>query len=564
MIKLEEMNLSSEVTKQRVKAAKQAIPYVFKETDDNVPKLNQKQLEFVNRKIEERTSLRSNKRYKEADEIGKGLTAMGIVIDDALRTWTIGDKPTVEEEPTIEEDASTGIACMFCSRHFASKNLVFKHLRDVSTSCGNAIFQTGEKVPDAPSHIRKAEKRQIYLSERARKRNTGKATIHEQPDATLWFGDIPLPYTRPAGQYKRLRAVLREYLPRNVPQPRIKKVVRKGYRQGIVDDNQLEKDPYLGFALIVFRDAEEASLVEAESQGKTVTASNVFKDSDCSEFPSFQIKIRQIESEKEESSGNKEDIESTNTEGNIDPSIRDQLSPLSFSELQERYRALKTDLGCNNSSCIDEREITHKDHRLLLDRIVDLYQQSGERTEVNWEGKPVDEEICNELLTILQNLRWPAESHRKGLSSERYLVLQTNVNSDRFYNDLRCACRKLMEKVDPDYYYSGIAVTKNFVASPHIDDKDKSFQYAISLGNFENGGQLCVEGTRYNEKGIKSTYVNVVDTHNRIARADGRCVHWVRKYEKGDRYSLIFYDTTDQHKVKLNEAGVDSNFAIKK
>ena len=119
MIKLEEMKLSSEVTKQRVKAAKQAIPYVFKETDDNVPKLNQKQLVFVNRKIEERTSLRSNKRYKEADEIGKGLTAMGIVIDDALRTWTIGEKPTVEEEPTIEEDASTGIACIFCSRHFA-------------------------------------------------------------------------------------------------------------------------------------------------------------------------------------------------------------------------------------------------------------------------------------------------------------------------------------------------------------------------------------------------------------------------------------------------------------
>ena len=72
--------------------------------------------------------------------------------------------------------------------------------------------------------------------------------------------------------------------------------------------------------------------------------------------------------------------------------------------------------------------------------------------------------------------------------------LQTNVKSDRFYNDLRCACRKLMEKVDPVFKYSGIAVTKNFVASPHIDDKDKSYQYAISLGNFENGGQLCVEG----------------------------------------------------------------------
>ena len=111
---------------------------------------------------------------------------------------------------------------------------------------------------------------------------------------------------------------------------------------------------------------------------------------------------------------------------------------------------------------------------------------------------------------------------------------------------------------------NGIAVTKNFVASPHIDDKDQSYQYAISLGNFENGGQLCVEGTTCDEKGNKSQYINVVDTHNKIARADGRCIHWVRKYEKGDRYSLIFYDTTDQNKIKHNEAGVDANFAIKK
>lgn len=59
------------------------------------------------------------------------------------------------------------------------------------------------------------------------------------------------------------------------------------------------------------------------------------------------------------------------------------------------------------------------------------------------------------------------------LTSERYLVLPTNVSNDRFYNDLRQACRALIDFADPDYYNSGIAVTKNFVASPHIDQGSK-------------------------------------------------------------------------------------------
>jgi hypothetical protein len=64
----------------------------------------------------------------------------------------------------------------------------------------------------------------------------------------------------------------------------------------------------------------------------------------------------------------------------------------------------------------------------------------------------------------------------------RYLVLPSNVEHDAHYAELRGACAELMGWADPSYYYSGIAVTKNFVASPHIDDRDRSFQYAVSLG----------------------------------------------------------------------------------
>ncbi len=124
-----------------------------------------------------------------------------------------------------------------------------------------------------------------------------------------------------------------------------------------------------------------------------------------------------------------------------------------------------------------------------------------------------------------------------------------------------------MDWADPDYYYSGIAVTKNFVASPHIDDRDRSFQYAVSLGDFEEGGELCVEGSCTDEDEIENgnqrervDYVNVVETRNRIARVDGRNVHWVRTWNGADRYSLIFYDTTDRHMTEKIEAGVDLAF----
>ena len=141
------------------------------------------------------------------------------------------------------------------------------------------------------------------------------------------------------------------------------------------------------------------------------------------------------------------------------------------------------------------------------------------------------------------------------MTSDNYLVLQTNVANDRFYSDLRMGCRELMDWADPDYYYSGIAVTKNFVSSAHIDDRDQSFQYAVSLGDFDEGGELCVEGTGNGDDRVD--YVNVVETHNRIAKIDGRNVHWVRSWKGAERYSLIFYDTTDRHQTDIMDTGVD-------
>jgi len=579
MTKLEALNLSSEIDKKRVKSAKQAIPYVRKsesETDSSctgMPQLSDTQVAFVEQKIQERMSVRVLRRYKDGDEIMKGLTAMGVIIDDGMRTWTVGEKvacDTTDDPGVILAQQTTGLPCEYCGRYFASKNLVFRHLRDVSSSCGNSIFANGEKVPDAPSAIRKHVRQEAVKA--LRRKKTGKAKIHADPAATLWFGDLPIPYTRMGGQYKRLKAVLREYLPRDVPQPWIKKVVRKAYRKGgKISEDESERGEYFGYAVIVFRDGEEASSVKKAMDGVDIVSEIVFASAqDCSDIPSFIIKVKNVQtSEPRETQDSDEDKPSkTFTCGGQDPPLLDQLRPLSIPELQERCENLRKTLETEGKvfapeADSDDETAPGQEHDKMLEQTVALYNAVGPRFEVSYQGRIVPESIRHNLLDLLKNCRWPAASHRRGLTSERYLVLQTNVANDRFYNDLREGCRELMQWVDPDYYYSGIAVTKNFVASPHIDDRDKSFQYAISLGDFTNGGHLCVEGRNYkkpDDNNIVFDYVNIVETHNRIARLDGRHVHWVRSWEGGDRYSLIFYDTSERLKTDIIASGVDVSF----
>ena len=630
-------------------------------------------MKFIHHKIEERSSVRSLRRYKECDEIMKGLTAMGVVINDGMRTWTFdsnknihlnnlnmnlhggaGDESSLtsslalmdQDHPNRDNNkanGNNGFPCQYCGKHFASKNLIFRHLRDVTSSCGNIIFANGEKVPDAPSMINKKQRQEI--AKNLKRKKTGKAAMHALPEASLWVGGLPLPYTRLGGQCKRLRALLREYLPRNVPQPWIKKVVRKGYREREGIHIVVKKDAdsredgvkpnieiangqrrYLGFAIIVFRDAQEANDVKEALHNVLIDPRKVFPDTpDYADLPEFTIKIKKVDKDSANvtSSGSKGSTGTGNTgtigigsetvaplahtvmSGNLDPPLEDQLRPLTIPELHARCEYLNRKIKESGTvflphDVIGEEDglgegeedkdikepspsrLVQQEHNAVLQYTVSLYKELGPREEVHRKGRPVPQDICNRILELLHNVRWPAASHRKGLTSERYLVLQTNVSNDRFFNDLREGCRELMQWTDPDYYYSGIAVTKNFVASPHIDDRDQSFQYAISLGDFTGGGQLCVEGTRAmvntgtthtgdgdgddNDDDVdgheeqKSEFVNVVETHNRIAKVDGRHIHWVRSWETGDRYSLIFYDTTERARTGIMDAGVDLSF----
>eukprot|EP00978_Attheya_sp_CCMP212_P018993 scaffold52644_cov56-Attheya_sp.AAC.3 len=104
-----------------------------------------------------------------------------------------------------------------------------------------------------------------------------------------------------------------------------------------------------------------------------------------------------------------------------------------------------------------------------------------------------------------------------------------------------------------------IAVTYGFRGSPHLDKQNCGPFYGLSMGNFSHGG-ICVESS--------ARVVVVVDTKHKLAKIDGRCVHWVAPYDNDDdepktenetktnddghtaaakqpveRYSLIYYET---------------------
>ena len=74
----------------------------------------------------------------------------------------------------------------------------------------------------------------------------------------------------------------------------------------------------------------------------------------------------------------------------------------------------------------------------------------GERVILRSSGHPIPTGLADRLLAELEVLRWPAKNQRQGLSSERYLVLPSNIKSDA-YGSLRALCAELMAWADPAY-----------------------------------------------------------------------------------------------------------------
>ncbi|CAB9499690.1 expressed unknown protein [Seminavis robusta] len=248
--------------------------------------------------------------------------------------------------------------------------------------------------------------------------------------------------------------------------------------------------------------------------------------------------------------------------------LRSQLEPLSTPTLRQR---LKETFGIT----LDDNDPHSFDRNNVMNHMLEAYQRHcPNREKVHFQGRPVDPRILQPLLQKLQE--WVHEQRatpreRPKIRASHYMILRS---PEEFSTDhstkQRLAAAKLqkhqalwdlakaaLSHVDPHHRFTALAVTHNFVGSPHIDTQNIGPFYGIALGDFDNGtGQLCVE--------LNATQVAFIDTHDKFAKVDGRFVHWVAPYEPDQtRFSLIYYqtvgDVTPQTKAVLDLPAVPPN-----
>ena len=244
------------------------------------------------------------------------------------------------------------------------------------------------------------------------------------------------------------------------------------------------------------------------------------------------------------------------------PSLRDQLSPLTLEQMEERLHAA---LGIvpRRPSPQEEALMGFKKQRKeeLLDALVAAYGEASRRCSPQGAptvrryrriaGMQLDTALTDAMLAALKLVDW-SQNTRTGVESSGYVILKQpeplRPPRDPSYptpvwpeQDPRLVRRRvwavaadLIASVPEasSFQYTCLALSKNFVSSPHTDRNDLSVQYLLSLGDFSNGGELCIEEDPF--------LVTVINTHNRLAKCDGRFPHWVSKYE-GERYSVVFF-----------------------
>mmetsp|Transcript_9761 Transcript_9761/g.14329 ORF Transcript_9761/g.14329 Transcript_9761/m.14329 type:complete len:224 (-) Transcript_9761:200-871(-) len=186
----------------------------------------------------------------------------------------------------------------------------------------------------------------------------------------------------------------------------------------------------------------------------------------------------------------------------------------------------------------------------LLNQLCEAYAspESPRRVVQRSQGALLPPDGIQSLLVELRRMDWK-ENVRPQVDASGYCVLKRPyelTTQPRWkVDDPRSVRRRVWEKSEAllrgvsdkaaNFCFTAIAVSKNFRGSPHVDKNDRGPQYALSLGDFDAGGELCVEESPF--------VVRAIETKGRLACIDGRLPHWVSGYS-GERYSIIFYRST--------------------
>eukprot|EP00441_Pelagodinium_beii_P009091 CAMPEP_0197705076 /NCGR_PEP_ID=MMETSP1338-20131121/126259_1 /TAXON_ID=43686 ORGANISM="Pelagodinium beii, Strain RCC1491" /NCGR_SAMPLE_ID=MMETSP1338 /ASSEMBLY_ACC=CAM_ASM_000754 /LENGTH=308 /DNA_ID=CAMNT_0043288981 /DNA_START=64 /DNA_END=990 /DNA_ORIENTATION=+ len=170
---------------------------------------------------------------------------------------------------------------------------------------------------------------------------------------------------------------------------------------------------------------------------------------------------------------------------------------------------------------------------------------------------------------------------KKGVGKNTVIVKNRQARDKATCMKLWNTMKGLIKGIDPDYMFTSIQVNRNFSGKPHRDRNDRSYQYALSLGDF-SGGALTVEtddpeqcdrndrsyqyalslgdfsGGALTVETDDPEQLVQLDTKGRLTKCDGRRAHWVSPYA-GKRYSLIMYRNLGKVTPVLSNRKRDTN-----
>ena len=243
--------------------------------------------------------------------------------------------------------------------------------------------------------------------------------------------------------------------------------------------------------------------------------------------------------------------------------LRSQLEPWSTTALRRR---LVADFGIDPLHLDPETVPRSK----VVNELLSCYKKEGitglNRKTVHVDGTLVDRPIIDALLLELRAWADTTAQTGKGrerptISARKYMILTSpaEFQSGSFLS-LKAVAKlqahskiwdlaiEALKTVDPEFAetFTAVAVTHQFVGSPHIDKRNVGPFYGLALGGFtaddggSGGGGIMVESS--------ARVVAYVNTANRLGKVDGRNPHWVAPYsESEERFSLIYYKTAGNY-----------------
>lgn len=391
-----------------------------------------------------RSHARLQSSYPLADAILALLEASGVAVDDKRRAWHLQSAQPVTRPPPLPSDAPR---CAFCSAAFPSRNALFKHLRDPRSRCSRLTEERdganpparaddgggislakgeGEKVVNPPrgdggggNLLARGEGGREVISQRGecervpgagddalgrgkggeelrlQKRRTRDQKAHPpvERERCLWFGELP----RAWANSRCLLSLLWHRGPPGVPQPWIKVMARRPRRGR----------PY---AIVAFRDAEEAERVRAAMDGVWVggesCASSQLVEGGGGGGGGFELKVRACEHGDRQERSHRGEMSA-----GCDPPLLCQLRPLPRPALLERLHRLGHRGGEEGKVQREEAGLGVREASTseLRARLALALSMPDARRVVRLSGHAIPPTLAKELLTTLSRSGYQSE-----------------------------------------------------------------------------------------------------------------------------------------------------------